>query len=134
MHLHRYLAEDIILKGDPQNKLSKKELKELFIYATAKTHFIFNGKFYDQVDGIAMGSPLAPTLANLFMGTFEIKFLNKFRDIGPSFYKRYVDDIFCVFNEPSQAKEFLNKLNIEHPNIKFTLELEKNNRISYLTR
>ena len=33
-----------------------------------KKIFLFNGKFYDQIDGIAMGSPLAPVLANLFMG------------------------------------------------------------------
>ena len=38
-------------------KLSKTELKELFNFATSHTHFLFNGCFYDQVGGVAMGFP-----------------------------------------------------------------------------
>ena len=38
-------------------KLSKTELKELFNFATSHTHFLFNGCFYNQVDGVPMGSP-----------------------------------------------------------------------------
>ena len=57
-------------------KLSKTELKELFHFATSHTHFLFNGCFYDQVDGVAMGSPLAPVLANFFMGHYEKLLLN----------------------------------------------------------
>ena len=33
--------------------------------------FIFDGIFYEQSDGVAMGSPLGPTLANAFMFHFE---------------------------------------------------------------
>ena len=51
--------------------LNKSELRSLFTTAIAQTHFIFNGSFYDQIDGVAMGSPLAPVLANLFMGHHE---------------------------------------------------------------
>ena len=29
--------------------------------------FIFNDKFFVQIDGVAMGSPLAPILADIFM-------------------------------------------------------------------
>ena len=36
--------------------------------ATGEAHFLFNGKFYDQLDSVAMGSLLAPVLANLFVG------------------------------------------------------------------
>jgi len=44
----------------------------LFSFATSETHFLFKGKFYDEVDGVAMGSPLAPILANLFLGVHEV--------------------------------------------------------------
>ena len=44
---------------------------KLLKFATCETHFSFNGKFYDQVDGVAMESPLGPVLANLFMGHKE---------------------------------------------------------------
>ena len=40
-------------------KLSKIQLKELFAvcqFATNRTHFLFNDCFYDQVDGVAIGS------------------------------------------------------------------------------
>ena len=47
------------------------ELRDLFSVATAQTHFLFNGSFYDQIDGVAMGFPLAPVLTNLFMGHHE---------------------------------------------------------------
>jgi len=65
------LAVDYILSGNPNIKLSKDSLKELFLVATAQTHFLFQGNYYDQKDGVAMGSPLAPVVANLFMGHHE---------------------------------------------------------------
>ena len=38
----------------------------------------FNSKFYNQIDGIAMGSPLAPVLATIFMGFCKSKWLNEY--------------------------------------------------------
>ena len=65
------LAVDYIMKGNPDIKLGRENLTKLFFFATARTHFSFLGNFYDQIDGVAMGSPLAPVLANLFMGHHE---------------------------------------------------------------
>ena len=48
--------------------ITKRELKNFFLFATSQAHFIFNSKFYNQIDGVVMGSPLAPVLANIFMG------------------------------------------------------------------
>ena len=48
--------------------ITKRELKKFFLIATSQAHFIFNSKFYNQIDGVVMGSPLAPVLANIFMG------------------------------------------------------------------
>ena len=53
-----------------------KKLKELFVFATYHTHFLFNNEIYDQTSGVAMGSLLGPALANLFMGYHENKWLN----------------------------------------------------------
>ena len=91
------LAVKLILENNSELKITRKELKELFVFSTSKTNFIFDGVIYDQIDGIAMGSPLAPTLANLFMGYNEGKWLSEFEGAGPKFYTRYVDDIFAVF-------------------------------------
>ena len=41
---------------------------------TFESFFIFNGKFYEQCDGIAMGSLLGPTLANVFLENYPANF------------------------------------------------------------
>ena len=50
-------------------------LRKLMEFATKKGHFLFDGKYYDQIDGVAMGSPLGPVSANIFMCDFEEKWL-----------------------------------------------------------
>ena len=75
-------------------------LKELFLVSTAQTHFLFQGNYYDQIDGVAMDSPLAPVLANLFMPA-------TMKEFGSIYlYHRYVDDTFCLFNNEKDALEF----------------------------
>ena len=109
--------------------LTKKELKKLFFFATSQTHFIFNSKFYNQIDGVAMGSPLAPVLANIFMGFHESKWLNEYNLNKPKFYLRYVDDILAAFDNEQDSLNFLNN---RHPNIKFTIEKQINHSIAFL--
>ena len=89
-------------------KLNKIKLRELFYFATSHTHFLFNGSFYDQVGGAAMGSPLARMWATIY-------------------YSRYVD-IICCFKNCNDACLFFECLYSCHPNIKFTMETEQNRR------
>ena len=79
-----------------------------------------------------MGSPLGPVLANLFMGYHEANWLQVFKDCEIILYRRYVDDIICLFNSESDADKFYEFLNKQHPNIKFTFEKQQNNQISFL--
>ena len=105
----------------------------MFSFATAETHFLFNSKSYDQVDGVAMGSPLAPILANLFLGFHEETWLNNFNHSNhPLLYRRYVDDTFCVFHNEQDAMSFFDYFNSRHPNIKFTFEKENDGKLSFL--
>ena len=55
-----------------------------------------------------MGSPLAPVLANIFMGFYEPKWLNEYNFDKPKFYLRYVDDILAAFNNDQDSLNFLN--------------------------
>ena len=111
---------------------SKVELKKVFEFATSGTYFLFQGAFYDQTDGIAMGSPLGPVLANLFMSCYESMRRNTFCECEMILYRRYVDDIICLFNCQSDADKFFEFLNRQHPNIKFTFEKRVNKQISFL--
>jgi hypothetical protein len=53
--------------------LTKEELEKLLIVCTQESHFQFNNEFFDQIDGVSMGSPLGPLFANVFMSDFEKK-------------------------------------------------------------
>ena len=87
---------------------------------------------YDQIDGVAMGSPLAPVLANLFLGHYENIWLNNYQGPSVQFYRRYVDDTFCLFKYERDALLFFNFLNSQHPNNKFTMEKETNKMLASL--
>ena len=81
------------------------------------------GKFYQQHDGVSMGSPLGPTIANFFLAHMENKVLSSGLYFLPKLYLRYVDDIFAVFPDDKSCTSFLDLLNFQHKNIKFTAEL-----------
>ena len=53
---------NLIFNQNRNLNITRKELKKLFLFATSKTNFIFNSKFYNQIDRVAMGSPLAPVV------------------------------------------------------------------------
>ena len=79
-----------------------------------------------------MGSPLAPVLANIFMGFYESKWINKYNLTEPKFYLRYVDDILAAFDKEQDLLNFLNFLNKRHRNIKFMIEEQINHSIAFL--
>ena len=94
---------------------------------------IFNGLLCKQIDGIAMGSPLGPSLANTFLSYHEKNWLNNCpQGFKPVFYRRYVDDIFILFKSNDHLKYFQDFLNSCHINMSFSMETEKENKLSFL--
>ena len=94
------------MNHNPNLNITKKELKKLFLFGISQAHFIFNGKFYNQIDGVAMGSPLAPVVGNIFMGFYKCKWLNEYNLDKPKFYLRYVDDILAAFDNKQDSLNF----------------------------
>ncbi|XP_059055428.1 uncharacterized protein LOC131849377 [Achroia grisella] len=95
-------------------------------------YFLYQGEYYLQIDGVAMGSPVAPLVANIWMEHIETKILT-LRPLEISLWKRYVDDVFCIFNgTQQQADEYLKYLNSIHSKTKFTMELEKDRSLAFL--
>ena len=84
--------------------------------------FIHSGKLFSQIDGVAMGNPLGLTLANWFLGMIEKKIFDQHLSFYPSFYVRYVDDVFAIFNSSTEVQLFLNVLKNQHLNFRFTCE------------
>ena len=78
--------------------LDRSEFEKLLSLSVKNCHFIFDGCLYQQVDGVAMGSPLGPLFANIFMSFHEQKWLNSCPlSFKPLLYRRYVDDCFLLF-------------------------------------
>ena len=104
--------------------------KELMLVATRGVEFSFNNQMYKQLDGIAMGSPLGPALANIFVGFHESRLFNN--TIKPGVYFRYVDDTFVIFGSELECDHFHVNLNHLHPALNFTVEKEQNNSLNFL--
>ena len=84
--------------------LIKIEFKELLSLPIKESYFIFNGKLFRQTDGVAKGSPLGPTLADVFLVYFEKNWSQNYpSDFNPHYYRRYVDDIFVLFTSPEHV-------------------------------
>ena len=76
---------------------------------------------------------MGPILANIFMCHMENKWLQQCPDdCKPMMYRRYVDDTFLLFHNLEQVQSFHTYMNTQHPNIKFTIELENNNKLPFI--
>ena len=78
-----------------------------------------------------MGSPLAPVLANLFMAHHVRTWLENYKASSIIFYRRYVDNTFCLFDTEHDATLFFDYINDRHPNISFTMEKEMDKKIPF---
>jgi retron-type reverse transcriptase len=73
----------------------KDEVLALFKHVLTSTYFCVEGQFYEQTDGVAVGSPLSPVIANIYIENFEIKAIETATH-KPACWYRYVDDTFVI--------------------------------------
>ena len=126
-------VELVFKDSDTAHGLNREEFHSLLSLATKESFILFDGSYYQQVDGVAMGSPLGPTFANIFLCYHETKWIDECPvEIKPVFYRRYVDDIFLLFRNIDHCEQFKAYMNAMHPNINFTSELEENNVLPFL--
>ena len=99
--------------------LNKQQDLEMLLLTIKKNVILFNQKYYSQIDGVAMGSPLGPTFANIFLCYHQTLWLkNCLESFKPVYYERYVDDIFVLFQKLEQVLRFVNYVNKRHKIIK----------------
>ena len=110
--------------------LTKEDLVDLLKAATKNQLFQFDASLYEQIDGVAMGLPLGPLLANVSMCSIE----ETLRQDGllPPFYRRYVDDTLTIMPDRVTADHFLCTLNYCHSSVKFTMETEHDGSLPFL--
>ena len=108
------------------------DLIPLIEHCLTTTYFSYDNHFYEQTSGAAMGSPISPVIANIFMEHFEKEALRKAPN-KPEVWFRYVDDTFVIWRHGrSELRKFLIHLNKQHPNIRFTIDIEENGKLPFL--
>jgi hypothetical protein len=104
------------------------KLAELVLTLNA---FEFNGAYYQQVSGVAMGTKMGPAYADLFMVYLETALFAKGNIPFPNIYKRYRDDIFIFSKQEKTVLEpFMLEMNRMHPNI--IIEFSVGNGLPFL--
>ena len=99
-------------------------LMEMLTFCVETTYFGMGSDIYRQEEGLAMGSPLSPVLANLYMGYFEEMALGS-TSLKPSMWLRYVDDTFILWPHQEDVQILLDHMNSIRPSIQFTMEKEQ---------
>ncbi|KAA3679319.1 uncharacterized protein DEA37_0000788 [Paragonimus westermani] len=105
-------------------------LREALLLCTENISFRFLDRCYRQIDGVAMGSPLGPILADFFMLKIERELATDIA--GLSYYKRYVDDTLAFSRSKQAIDNLVQRLNSCHPNLKVTCEFGTDNCLPFL--
>jgi hypothetical protein len=99
----------------------EEDVLGLFRHVLTTSNFTFNGQFYGQTDGMAMGSLLSPVRANFYYK----KAVLESAPLKLRCWFRYVDDTFVIWpHGPDKLKHFLHHLHSIHQSIQFTTETE----------
>ncbi len=104
----------------------KTMLREMLKIILAGNTFQFAGKTFKQLKGIAMGTSVAPTWANLFMGKLETAALNSWRGTPPLLWLRYIDDILTLFGNPTRRSATTSQCPTQHDQV-HNIELSTQN-------
>ena len=112
---------------NPQNSQQntmKNMLKELLTLVIKNNTFGFAGKHFKQLKGVAMGTPVAPTLANLFMAKVETDAISSWEGTQPLVWLRFIDDILIIMEStPEELHSFVSHCNNRMGSIKYTAEV-----------
>ena len=112
-------------------KIPPKILQRLLELCTKEAPFKCpEGKLYQQIGGVAMGSPLGPTFANFYMGELENNIFENHEE-KPLIYVRYVDDIFVLVKSEEELINLKHTFQ-EHSVLNFTYEIGVASKLPFL--
>ncbi|KAJ8032688.1 hypothetical protein HOLleu_26285 [Holothuria leucospilota] len=90
-------------------------------------NFQFNGKHYLQIQGTAMGTSVAPSYANIFMGTLAQEIHNLTSYILPNIWKSFIDDIQFLWTSTSRNLSLFQTLITTQTPYKYTFNSSQDN-------
>ena len=104
-------------------------LMEMLTFCVETTYFGMGSDMEEE--GLAMGSPLSPVLANIYMKYFEEMALGS-TSLKPSMWLRYIDDTFILCPHQEDVQILFDHVNSIRPSIHFTMEKEQDNKLPIL--
>ena len=106
-------------------------LMEMLTFYEETTYFGMGSDRYRQEEGLAMGSPLSPVLANIYMEYVEDMALGS-TSLKPSMWLRYVNDTFILWPHQEDVQILLGHVNSIRPSMEFTMEKMQDNKLPFL--
>ena len=116
--IKKLLEEDQTLRQ--RTSMEVNHIVSFLEFCLRSTYFTFKGRYYEQPEGAAMGSPISQIVANLFMEDLETRAIQSAQN-PPSFWRRFVDYTLTIM-QSSQIDNFLQHLNSLDQHIQFTKE------------
>jgi hypothetical protein len=117
------LVSEFLLEKNWFDKNKQEFIIQSMHFVLTKGYISFKDKIYQQNNGAAMGSPMIPPYANIYMYMLEKHTVHKWLKQGPLLlYKRFIDDIIIFIREQSSEELtcLQSDLNSLHPQIKLT--------------
>ena len=133
VELAKKVTFDLLNEDDTlcnRTDLTMDDIEIALNFCLSNTYFTFEGKYYQQIFGVPMGSPISVVIANLVMEYVEQKAISSFSS-SPKLWKRFVDDTFVIMHT-NEVNRFFDHLNSVDPNINFTMELEQDDNLAFL--
>ena len=103
---------------------------QLLRFCLTSTAFLYRGQHYKQPDYIAMGSPVSPIIADIFMEYLEDKTFATY-NTTPRIWYRFVHDVISVAKKHN-VQGLLQHLNKQHGRIQFTMEMENSGSLPFM--
>lgn len=122
-------------KKYPDKTRPDEQLLQLLEINLKRNDFEFDGKYYLQVKGTAMGKRFAPSYANIYMAEWEETALAAC-PIKPFKYFRFLDDIWGIWVDTKETfEDFMTLLNTHHTSIKikYTKDMTSTNFLDTTT-
>ena len=114
------LVKNFIEELQWENPQKREFLIKAMEFVLTKGYISFENEIYQQTNGAAMGSPMIPPYANIFMYQLEKNTVHKFTNSGTILlYKRFIDDVFIITKD-SEITDLQSELNTLNPSIKLT--------------
>ena len=109
-----------------QPPVDKETFRTLLTVCSQNVLMLTNDGYYQQIDGLAMGSPPAPMLANGWLSKFDSTIRG-----DSDLFSRYMDDVVRDIDK-NDIEKVLHNINNLHPSLHFTTEIEKEGSLPFL--